>query len=120
VGEERFLEWVTSDDRLAGFLRLTLPRGDAPLPELAGAALIREVHVYGASLPLGDRADTARQHAGLGRALVEEAARIACEAGYGRIAVISAVGTRPYYRRLGFTEGALYQHRTLRRELLNG
>ncbi len=113
AGGERFLEWVTADDRVAGFLRLALPAQDAPWPELAGCALIREVHVYGASLPLGLRAGTAAQHAGLGRALVEEAARIARDAGYARLSVISAVGTRPYYRRLGFSDGELYQHRVL-------
>ncbi len=118
VGEERFLEWVTPDDRLAGFLRLTLPHAqsnrEAAPPELAGAALIREVHVYGASLRLGDRSEAASQHGGLGRQLVEAAARIAGDAGYATLAVISAVGTRPYYRRLGFVDGALYQHRALR------
>jgi elongator complex protein 3 len=115
VGGERFLEWVTADDRVAGFLRLALPAGGAPWPELAGCALIREVHVYGASLPLGQRADAAAQHAGLGRALVEEAALIARGAGYANLAVISAVGTRPYYRKLGFSDGELYQHRVLAR-----
>jgi elongator complex protein 3 len=113
AGEERFLEWVTADDRLAGFLRLTLPTTDAPWPELDGCALIREVHVYGASLPLGDRAESAAQHVGLGRALVAEAARRARDAGYPKLAVISAVGTRPYYRRLGFADGELYMHRAL-------
>ncbi len=113
IGGERFLEWVTRDDRLAAFLRLALPRGTAPVPEIEGCALIREVHVYGASLPLGERAESAAQHAGLGRALVAEAARLAAEAGFARLAVISAVGTRPYYRRLGFRDGELYQHRAL-------
>ena len=113
IGGERFLEWVTAEDRVAGFLRLALPAGNAPLPELAGSALIRELHVYGASLPLGERTGAAAQHAGLGRALVEEAARIARESGYASLAVISAVGTRPYYRRLGFRDGELYQHRVL-------
>jgi elongator complex protein 3 len=113
AGDEHFLEWVTADDRLAGFLRLTLPRGEAPSAELRGRALVREVHVYGASLALGDRDATASQHAGLGSALVEEAARLARGAGYAGLAVISAVGTRGWYRRLGFTDGALYQHRRL-------
>ena len=113
VGEEHFLEWVTEDDRLAAFLRLTLPRGEAPCAELSGRALLRELHVYGASLPLGSRAASAAQHAGLGRALVEKAVGIARRAGYGALAVISAVGTRRYYRGQGFRDGELYQHRAL-------
>jgi elongator complex protein 3 len=116
-GEERFLELTTPDDRLVGFLRLSLPRvgaGADGLPaELLGAALIREVHVYGASLGLGRRGPEA-QHRGLGRRLVERAARVARDAGYARLAVISAVGTRGWYRRLGFADGPLYQSRLLR------
>jgi elongator complex protein 3 len=83
------------------------------MPELAGTALLREVHVYGASLALGQKHDVKPQHTGLGRRLVEEAARIASAAGYADLAVISAIGTRDYYRKLGFTDGELYQHLAL-------
>jgi elongator complex protein 3 len=114
-GEERFLQWTTPDDRLAGFLRLALPRLEPSLPELAQSAVVREVHVYGASLALGRRDAGGAQHRGLGRALLARAAAIARTAGYPDLAVISAVGTRPYYRRLGFRDGALYQHRCLAR-----
>jgi len=116
TGREQFLEWVDDRDRIAGFARLTLPDGPPPAAladELAGAALLREVHVYGSALSLGDRAGGAAQHRGLGRALVEEASRRARDAGLRSLAVISALGTRPWYRRLGFRDGALYQHRPL-------
>jgi elongator complex protein 3 len=112
IGREHFLEFVTRGDRIAAFARVSLPGVRAAEPELTGAALLRELHVYGASLPLGARADAAAQHAGLGRALVDAAARTAREAGFAALAVISAVGTRPYYRRLGFADGELYQHRS--------
>jgi len=113
VGQEQFLEYVTAEDRLVAFLRLSLPEEPAFAQELGRSAVIREVHVYGASLPLGARAQRRAQHAGLGRALVEEAVRRARDAGFERIAVISAVGTRAYYRELGFDDGVLYQHRAL-------
>ena len=113
IGRERFLETRTADDRLLGFLRLALPCGEPPLEELAGCAVIREVHVYGAAQALGRREAGAAQHAGLGRALVERAADAARAAGFERLAVISAVGTRAYYRRLGFEDGELYQVRSL-------
>jgi elongator complex protein 3 len=109
IGDERFLQFETPDDRLVGFARLSLPGAPAPLPELEGCALLREVHVYGASLELGSRGG-APQHAGLGRRLVERAAALAGAAGFARLAVISAVGTRDYYRALGFTDRHLYQH----------
>ena len=109
--EERFLSYDTPDDRLAGFVRLSLPSGDAPdtgLADLQGAALIREVHVYGQSLPVGTEADGAAQHSGLGTQLLEQAERIARGRGYRRVAVISAVGTRGYYLGRGYARGEHY------------
>lgn len=106
VSEERFLQWVTDDHRIAGFLRLSLPRGRAE-------AMIREVHVYGRVARLHEAEQGGAQHAGLGRQLVEEACRQAGKAGYEAINVISSVGTRDYYRRLGFEDGKLYQRRVL-------
>ena len=113
---ELFISFDTPDDHLAGFLRLSLPNASAPetgLEDLAGAALIREVHVYGQSVSIGSEEDGAAQHMGLGAALIEEARRLPAERGYRRLAVISAVGTRRYYERLGFRSGRLYQVREL-------
>jgi elongator complex protein 3 len=90
-GSERFLQFETPEGRLVAFLRLSLPEGRAPLAELEGAALVREVHVYGASLEVGRRGEPVPQHAGLGRRLLTRAAAIAGEAGYAGLAVISAV-----------------------------
>jgi elongator complex protein 3 len=112
-GLERFIEFVTADDRILGFARLTLPRGEGFLPEIARSALLREVHVYGASLGLGLRDAARAQHRGLGSRLIEEAGRQARAEGFADLAVISAVGTRDYYRGRGFTDGELYQHRAL-------
>lgn len=115
---ERFLQWVTPEGHIAGFLRLSLPHQDylrahaGELPVAAGEAMIREVHVYGTVSHLGQRTGSA-QHRGLGRALVERACELAREAGYARINVISAVGTRAYYRGLGFSDHGLYQQRPL-------
>lgn len=110
-GEEIFLQFITAtEDRdIAGFLRLSLPTGAPICAELDGAAIIREVHVYGQSVEIGELADGRAQHAGLGTRLIERAAKIARERGYGRLAVISAVGTRDYYRKRGFADGRLYQ-----------
>lgn len=113
ASREHFLEMVTPEDRIVGFVRLSLPRVPPPegFDELRGAAIIREVHVYGTSSPLGVR--EAAQHRGLGTRLVREAEARARDAGYGRIAVISAVGTREYYRRLGYADAGLYLVRPL-------
>nr|HID14597.1 tRNA uridine(34) 5-carboxymethylaminomethyl modification radical SAM/GNAT enzyme Elp3 [Anaerolineae bacterium] len=105
---ECFLSYVTPEDRLVGFLRLSLPRTEPPIAELSGCAVIRELHVYGPALELGARQEGAAQHAGLGTRLLDEARRIARQEGFNRLAVIAAVGTRPYYRERGFEQGELY------------
>ncbi|MBN1449498.1 MAG: tRNA uridine(34) 5-carboxymethylaminomethyl modification radical SAM/GNAT enzyme Elp3 [Anaerolineales bacterium] len=109
--EEHFISFDTPEDKLAGFIRLSLPSLESPdtgLSDLAGAALIREVHVYGQSLPVGAEKDGAAQHSGLGTQLLEEAEKVAKEHGFRRISVISAVGTRQYYLERGFERGELY------------
>lgn len=111
VSEEHFLEYVDDKDRIAGFLRLSFPTSTPIVSELATSAIIREVHVYGSEVPLGKGKGV--QHQGLGRTLIKKACQLASDAGYRNIAVISAVGTRGYYRRLGFTSGTLYQHKSL-------
>jgi elongator complex protein 3 len=113
IGSEIFLEVVTEDDCIAGFLRLALPSRAVAPGEIAASAMIREVHVYGQAVSIGGRREGRAQHRGLGRTLVEAAAEIAAERGYGDLAVISAVGTRDYYRGLDFADGELYQHRRL-------
>lgn len=114
-GVELFLSFEDpSTDRLASLLRLRIP-AHAPttnvgggarrhwLPVLQDAALIRELHSYGAHLPLAHHRDDAVQHHGFGRRLMAEAERIAREEfGLRRVAVISGVGVRDYYRRLGY------------------
>ncbi|NDJ75557.1 MAG: tRNA uridine(34) 5-carboxymethylaminomethyl modification radical SAM/GNAT enzyme Elp3 [Chloroflexi bacterium] len=113
IGDEVFLQFITADRRIAGFLRLSLPTAPPIMEELAGCAMIREVHVYGQSLAPGDQAPGKAQHSGLGTQLIERAAAIAQERDYRQLAVISSVGTRAYYRKRGFVDGALYQFRDL-------
>ena len=115
IGRECFLQFITAERHIAGFLRLSLPDRGAPAlhAELDGAAIIREVHVYGQALGFGQEAAGKAQHSGLGTRLIERAAQIARAHGYARLAVISAVGTRAYYRERAFEDGQLYQVRRL-------
>lgn len=122
TSEERFLQWVTLEGKITGFLRLSLPDqrfvsecmkrygDDAPVGPRE--AMIREVHVYGVAARVGQEG-VAAQHRGLGRALVARACELSREAGFERINVISAVGTREYYRSLGFADHGLYQQKAL-------
>jgi elongator complex protein 3 len=114
--EEHFLSFITPDDKITGFLRLSLPGQDAPdtsLGDLNEAAIIREVHVYGQSLAVGAGRNGAAQHAGLGTRLLAEADQIARSKGYRRLAVIAAVGTRHYYLERGYERGELYLVKTI-------
>jgi elongator complex protein 3 len=113
---EHFISLATADDRLAGYVRLSLPGVDSPqlpLPDLEGAALVRELHVYGQSLSLGASERGAAQHQGLGRQLMARAEQVAAQAGFRRVAVIAALGTRGYYRRLGYSLGQTYMVKEL-------
>ncbi|MFW5714531.1 MAG: elongator complex protein 3, partial [Brevefilum sp.] len=102
--EEHFLSFDTENDKLAGFLRLSLPSDthQTGMQDLVDAAIIREVHVYGQSLEVGEERDGIAQHSGLGTRLIEEAEKIAEARGYQKLAVIAAIGTRGYYARRGF------------------
>lgn len=113
--QEHFLQYLTPSGHLAGFLRLSLPavpRDALPIPEIREAAMVRELHVYGPAQALGQRGGAA-QHRGLGTQLLDAAADMARHAGFDELAVIAAVGTRPYYRERGFTAGDLYPIRWL-------
>src|SRR5215216_3431989 len=116
AAEEHFISYITPEDKLTGFVRLSLPSQDSPqtgMSDLNQAALIREVHVYGQSLAVGAEKRGAAQHAGLGTRLLEEAESVAKAKGFKRMAVISAVGTRGYYLERGFERGEFYLTKTL-------
>lgn len=88
---------------LIGYLRLRLPSSKAHRTEIdCSTAIIRELHVYGSEVPIGRRYRDAWQHSGFGRELLEEAASQATKHGARRILVLSALGTKPYYKGSGY------------------
>ena len=98
-GEELFLSYEDmKKDKLLALLRLRLPSRTF-IDELEGAALIREVHVYGKQIAVGKKGANAKQHIGWGSRLMEKAENLANDAGFEKIAVISGIGTREYYRK---------------------
>lgn len=110
---EYFLQFITANRSIAGFLRLSLPATPPFIDELHHAAIIREVHVYGQALNLGQSTKKNAQHQGLGKRLIAKAIKIAKENNYRQISVISAIGTEHYYESQGFSKGNLYHHRLL-------
>lgn len=84
-------------------------------PELKGnCSIVRELHVYGSVVAVSARDPTKFQHQGFGMLLMEEAERIAREEhGSVKISVISGVGTRNYYRKLGYELDGPYMSKNL-------
>ncbi|XP_053301923.1 elongator complex protein 3 [Pleuronectes platessa] len=102
---ETFLSYEDPEqDILIGLLRLRRCSPQSFRPELkGGVSIVRELHVYGSVVPVSSRDPSKFQHQGFGTMLMEEAARIAKdEHGSGKLAVISGVGTRNYYRKMGY------------------
>ncbi len=91
-GDEYFLEIANKNDILFGLLRLRIADEKA---------IIRELHVYGQSLKLGDEGKIS-QHTGLGKWLMNEAEKIARKEKIKKISVISGIGVREYYKKLGY------------------
>ncbi len=111
---EHFLSFE-SEENITGYLRLSLPKDglQAPIAEVSNQAMIREVHIYGPAVRIGESSDGEAQHIGLGERLIVQAKKMARDEGYQRIAVISAIGTREYYKRHGFDVDGLYMSATL-------
>ncbi len=117
TGTEIFLSYKTKkDDKICGFLRLSLPKKiisrKHPLDELNDSSIIREVHVYGKVVGIDKKSKEGEsQHLGLGKELIKLAEDISKKRGYKKISVISAIGTREYYKKLGYKRNDLYMYR---------
>ena len=127
-GKEIFLQFVSKDkQKLFALLRLRMPggvqnplcpdyrtyppdyRGRGQLSVLKGAALVREVHTYGKLAKIDAKDKASPQHIGLGKKLLKEAERISREEfGLKKIAVISGVGVKGYYRKNGYRLSGTY------------
>lgn len=115
-GREIFLSFEdVKKDILIGFLRLRIPSKKAHRTEInEKTALVRELHVYGSMIPLGEKETGKWQHMGYGERLLEEAEKIALEVyEKNRINVISGIGARNYYKRFGYFRSGPYMSKYL-------
>lgn len=103
-------------NQLFSLLRLRLPdlTEQVIFPELAGCAIIREIHTFGRTAQVGELGTGKTQHQGFGTKLIAEAERQSKDAGYAKIAVISSIGTRGYYRKFGYVREGLYMTKSLK------
>lgn len=113
---EYFLSYKTKlTDKICGFLRLSIPKDTDEhfIKELTGSTIIREVHVYGTVVGLSISSSGESQHLGLGKKLIERSEQISKDCGFNQISVISAIGTREYYKKRGYTNGKLYMSKSI-------
>ncbi|MEM4268349.1 MAG: tRNA uridine(34) 5-carboxymethylaminomethyl modification radical SAM/GNAT enzyme Elp3 [Candidatus Woesearchaeota archaeon] len=109
------LEFFISAEDLAGslygFCRLRFPSQSLRKEIGSRTALIRELHVYGETVPFGEKGDV--QHSGIGKGLLYTAEKIAHSFCMGKMVVISGIGAREYYRKLGYRREGPYMIKSL-------
>jgi len=114
-GNEVFLSYEDSEESIYGFLRLRNPSSLVHRKEIGrDSCIVRELHVYGKSLKVGEKGGKEIQHSGLGKKLMKEAEKISREEfDANSLLVISAVGTREYYQKLGYSLYGPYMCKSL-------
>ncbi len=103
-------------DTIVGYVRMRIPSEEAHRAEIAeaGCAVIRELHVYGPAVPVGEREESAWQHKGFGRFLLRKAEELASSKFVARkMVIISALGTKEYYMRLGYRHDGPYMSKPI-------
>ena len=106
------------NDVLIGYLRLRIPSSKAHRPEIANkkASIIRELRVLGPLVPVGKRSSEEYQHKGYGKLLMKKAEEISVEQDCKKILVTSALGTKRYYMRFGYSYDGPYMSKNLYKE----
>ncbi|MHA7734385.1 elongator complex protein 3 [Nitrosopumilus sp. S6] len=114
-GKEVFLSYEDKNESIYGFLRLRKPSKDAHRDEVGNdSCIVRELHVYGKSIKIGEKEENEIQHSGLGKNLMKEAEKISKEEfDAKKLLVISAIGTREYYQKLGYSLYGPYMSKKL-------
>ncbi len=98
-------------DILLGFCRLRFPFENLREEITKDSALIRELHVYGTATAIGEEGVV--QHKGWGKRLMQKAEAIALDHGKKKMVVISGVGVREYYKKLGYEKEGPYMVKRL-------
>ena len=114
-GEETFISIEDkNEESIAGFLRFRIPSNKIFRPEITDkTALIRELHVYGNMIQIGDKNPSIGQHTGFGEKLLVEAENLAIDNGKDEIIIISGIGSRNYYRKFGYERKGPYMAKKL-------
>jgi elongator complex protein 3 len=118
-GKEFFIEKIDGEKKCLGFIRLRLPsylfdtKEKAIFSVLQDSAIIRELHVYGKAMEIGENDTKATQHKGLGEELLTLAEETTKREGVKKLSIISGVGVRNYYRKFGYDLKDTYMFKVL-------
>ncbi len=99
---------------LIGFCRLRFPSQQLREEFTKTTAIIRELHVYGSALNIGEVDDDSSQHQGFGKQLLKKAEEICKNNSYNKLLVISGIGVREYYAKLGYELEGVYMSKVLK------
>ncbi len=114
-GQEFFISFTDPvKDAILGFVRMRYPAQHLRKEITPKSALIRELHVYGMAMPLGSSTSKSVQHSGLGKKLMQEAEKQAKKDNKTKIIVISGVGVREYYKKIGYKREGPYMVKYLK------
>ncbi len=113
-GKEFFITFEdVENDMLLGYCRLRFPAECLRQEITPTSALLRELHVFGKATPLGEKDDAGHQHKGIGKMLLQKAEDICKRHNKDKMVVISGVGVREYYRKIGYSQEGPYMVRAL-------
>jgi len=110
-GREVFIS-MENEEAIVAYCRLRIPFKPHRY-EMEDATVVRELRVHGAMVEIGKREEGTWQHRGYGRALMRQAEDISLRFGKERILVLSGVGAREYYRKIGYVREGPYMAKTL-------
>ena len=114
-GKEHFLSIEDeNEESLAGFLRLRMPTNQAHREEITDkTAIVRELHVYGNMIKIGQKGNAIGQHTGFGERLLKKAEEISIDQNKEELLIISGIGARNYYRKFGYERKGPYMAKKL-------
>ena len=111
-GEEYFISFENMEkNKIAGFCRLRLPSQSLRKEITKDSAIIRELHIYGQQTNTGKKGEI--QHKGLGKKLIKKAEEIAKQNNKNKMIIISGIGVKEYYKKLGYKKERFYMSKKL-------
>jgi|TARA_Y100000310_G_C20652184_1_gene800054 elongator complex protein 3 len=101
------------NDILFGYCRLRFPSQFLRKEITKDSSLVRELHIYSLAVPIGKKSDESFQHRGIGKKLLKTAEEVSSKNRKDKIVVISGIGARQYFAKLGYKKQGPYMVKTI-------